>query len=178
MTMNDQFSQASHEKLDIPDYIDQPEYVKNKSAGYTLMIVAWLIWACLFLPALTALFWWFQGSVAYEQLIIESKPESAISLIVLMFMILILVACLIVWASYNWFRFGQNEKRSAAPNVANSKLSESFDIGQHHLDELQQSYNITLYYGEAGQLYAYEVVDQTRISAANSRYVNLSTQNH
>ena len=34
------------EVLDIPEYIDQPEYVKNKTANYTLQTIGWfcLMW--------------------------------------------------------------------------------------------------------------------------------------
>lgn len=40
-------------KLELPEYIDQPEYVRNKSAGYSLQIVGWFMFMWLFMPVLT-----------------------------------------------------------------------------------------------------------------------------
>ncbi|MEG2268108.1 MAG: poly-beta-1,6-N-acetyl-D-glucosamine biosynthesis protein PgaD, partial [Acinetobacter sp.] len=64
MQKNDAFKIITDEaKLDIPAYIDQPEYVQNKTAGYSLLALGWIIWMWLFLPLLTLLFWWFEGNL-------------------------------------------------------------------------------------------------------------------
>jgi biofilm PGA synthesis protein PgaD len=63
-------------KLDIPTYIDKPEYVRNKTAGYSLLALGWMMWMWLFLPLLTLLFWWFEGNLAYEQLVVAEMPKN------------------------------------------------------------------------------------------------------
>ena len=42
-------------QLEIPQYIDEPKYVRNKSAGYGLFFLGWLVWIWLFLPLITLL---------------------------------------------------------------------------------------------------------------------------
>ena len=44
-------------KLELPAYIDQPEYGRNKSVGYSLQIVGWFAFMWLFMPLLTVFFW-------------------------------------------------------------------------------------------------------------------------
>lgn len=50
---NDQIHSHSHvdqNPLDIPQYIDRPEYVKNKWAGFSLQILGWSLWMWLIMP--------------------------------------------------------------------------------------------------------------------------------
>ncbi|MGL5143354.1 MAG: poly-beta-1,6-N-acetyl-D-glucosamine biosynthesis protein PgaD, partial [Acinetobacter junii] len=42
-------------QLEIPQYIDEPRYVRNKTAGYGLFFLGWLLWIWIFMPLITAL---------------------------------------------------------------------------------------------------------------------------
>lgn len=33
-------------QLEIPQYIDEPKYVQQRSAGYGLFFLGWLVWIC------------------------------------------------------------------------------------------------------------------------------------
>ena len=66
--------------LELPEYIDRPEYVQRKSAGYGLMALGWMLWMWLFLPVLTLLFWWFEGNVVYAQITRQTEPMTSISI--------------------------------------------------------------------------------------------------
>ncbi|MFW2068204.1 poly-beta-1,6-N-acetyl-D-glucosamine biosynthesis protein PgaD, partial [Acinetobacter johnsonii] len=83
----------------------------NKTAGYSLLALGWVMWMWLFLPLLTLLFCWFEGNLVYEQLIVAEMPKKPLNLFHLMGLITIFILCHFLWASYNWYRVRNNEKR-------------------------------------------------------------------
>ena len=70
-------------QLEIPQYIDEPRYVRNKTAGYGLFFLGWLLWIWIFMPLITALLWIFQGFSVYEQLFVMNIPEQSIDILYL-----------------------------------------------------------------------------------------------
>lgn len=142
---------------ELPEYIDKPEYVKNKTVGYGLMAVGWTLWMWLFLPILTLLFWWFEGSTIYEQVLIHQEPASGLSLLKIIFVIGILIGCLLVWASYNWVRFNGRERRKTPEPVSTEQLASSFKVEAADIETLRAANNITLHYDENGVLYHYDI---------------------
>lgn len=50
------------EVLDIPEYIDQPEYVKNKTANYTLQTIGWFCLMWLLFPLVSLFLWILKGT--------------------------------------------------------------------------------------------------------------------
>ncbi|MCF9045930.1 poly-beta-1,6-N-acetyl-D-glucosamine biosynthesis protein PgaD [Acinetobacter nectaris] len=61
-------------------------------------------------------------------------------------------AYLLSWASYNWIRFRNNERRKKPLNTPLNQLAQSFDVTVHELNELQKYQNLTLYYDINGKL--------------------------
>ena len=165
-------------QLDIPAYIDKPEYVRNKTAGYSLLALGWVMWMWLFLPLLTLLFWWFEGNLVYEQLIVAEMPKKPLNLFHLMGLITIFILCLFLWASYNWYRFRNNEKRLFPTHVESSNLAQSFSVSISDIEHLQQAENITLHYSEEGELKAYDLNDQVKTPTSKSMHVDVAAQNH
>lgn len=164
--------------LDLPAYIDRPEYVRNKTAGYSLLAFGWILWMWLFMPLLTLLFWWFEGSVVYEQLVVAEMPKRPLNLFHLMGIISILIFTLLLWASYNWYRFHNNEKRIFPKHVDDAALASSFKIREQDIKCLQQAENITLHYSEEGELTAYDLNAQLKMPTAKSLHVDVAAQNH
>lgn len=103
--MNSSVIIEDESKLELPEYIDRPEYVRNKSVGYSLQIAGWFLFMWLFMPLLTIFFWLFEGKTIYQQMIVQAEPTSPLSLVHLATMILIFIAVLLLWATYNWVRF-------------------------------------------------------------------------
>lgn len=143
--------------LELPEYIDQPEYVRRKTAGYSLMAVGWMLWMGLFMPILTLMFWWFEGAVAYTQVIEQLQPLTGISILKLMACIGILIGCLFVWAGYNWVRFHGKDRRKAPDNVNDDALAQSFNVQAGDIAKMRQSKNMTLHYSEEGRLENYQI---------------------
>ena len=56
-------------QLEIPQYIDEPKYVRNKHAGYGLLFIGWLVWIWLFLPLITLLLWGYEVYTVQHHLI-------------------------------------------------------------------------------------------------------------
>jgi biofilm PGA synthesis protein PgaD len=154
-------------KLELPEYIDQPEYVRNKNMGYSLQIVGWFVFMWLFMPTLTMLFWWFEGQTIYQQLVTEAQPDSQLSLMNIIVMILSFISVLFLWATYNWVRFSGKERRKTPLAIAVPQLASSFKVNTADIINMQQARNLTLYYNNKGLLEFFETNHQLkkRISA-------------
>ena len=166
MSQNKSVMHSDTTSLDIPAYIDRPEYVKNKSAGYLLQIVGWGIWMWLLMPLVTLFLWWFEGKMVYEQLFLSLHTSGKYSLYNLGVCITVLVALLWIWASYNWIRFVNNERRSSPKPACLDQLSQSLNVSTADLKRMRAHKNLTLYYNDQGELLDYEnnVSDQRKKS--------------
>lgn len=103
------------EVLDIPEYIDQPEYVKNKTANYTLQTIGWFCLMWLLFPLVSLFLWIFEGHLIYDYVWVDHVSEVK-TLLHLLLLIGLSALILILWASYNWLRFHGDDRRSKAPN--------------------------------------------------------------
>ena len=124
--------------LDLPPYIDQPEYVTNKLAGYGLHIVGWFLWIWLFIPILTLALWFYQGTVIQQHLIDQKIENQLHHFKWIMFVILLMMLGLVVWAIYNWYRFYQTENRPQTDVVTVSEMETFFELTHGRLTELKQ----------------------------------------
>jgi biofilm PGA synthesis protein PgaD len=154
-------------KLELPEYIDRPEYVRNKSVGYSLQIVGWFLFMWLFMPLITVMFWWLEGKTIYQQMVIQAAPDSQLSLINLIAMIAIFICMLWLWATYNWVRFYGEDRRRAPVAIDEKQLATSFKVNTVDILNMQQAKNLTLYYDHKGKLEFFEVNHQLkkRVSA-------------
>ncbi|WP_407308373.1 poly-beta-1,6-N-acetyl-D-glucosamine biosynthesis protein PgaD [Acinetobacter sp.] len=154
-------------KLQLPEYIDRPEYVRNKSMGYSLQIVGWFIFMWLFMPLLTVFFWWVEGKTIYQQMVVQATPDSQLSLMNMIVMIVIFIGVLLLWATYNWIRFYNRERRSTPLAIDEHQLALSFKVNKTDILNMQQAKNLTLYYDNKGKLEFIELNHQLkkRISA-------------
>ena len=157
MNQLNNFKMLRDEPLELPEYIDKPEYVRRKGAGYSLMALGWLMWMWLFAPLLTLLFWWFEGSVVYAQVRGQVQPMTSISLMKLSLCIGVLIVGLLVWAGYNWIRFHGRDRRQAPDSVTEGELARSFAIEPRDIVQMRRAKSITLHYSDEGLLQNYAV---------------------
>ncbi|WP_111860555.1 poly-beta-1,6-N-acetyl-D-glucosamine biosynthesis protein PgaD [Acinetobacter sp. CFCC 10889] len=143
-------------KLDIPTYIDQPHYVKNKAMYYSLQMFGWTLWTFLLLPLATAVLWIYQGKLIKSYIFTEQVYVQLYNFVWLAFLITICCASLLLWASYNWLRY-RKAKDPKVSNVTQSTLAEDFSISTDELSKMQKSKNIVLHYDDEGVLYDYEL---------------------
>ena len=144
------------EALDIPEYIDQPEYVKNKAANYTLQTIGWFCLMWLLFPLVSLFLWVFEGHLIYDYVWVDHLSEVK-TLLHLALLIGISALILILWASYNWIRFRGEDRRNKAPNSSTELLATQFSVTPEALNELQKSQCIILHYDDHGNLRKYEL---------------------
>lgn len=145
------------EKLDIPQYIDRPEYVRNRKAGYTLQILGWFIWIWLLLPIVSVLFWIYQAVVIHQHVVVQPVQDQFYNLQLIGSAILIMIFCLLLWAGYNWLRFRNRERRKIVNSTTRQEFAAYFSIDLNDLVDMQQGKIITLHYDDQGELVEYEI---------------------
>jgi poly-beta-1,6-N-acetyl-D-glucosamine biosynthesis protein PgaD len=143
------------ETLDIPEYIDQPEYVKNKTANYTLQTIGWICLMWLLFPLVSLFLWVFEGHLIYDYVWVDHLSEVK-TLLHLALMIGVSALILILWASYNWIRFSGEDRRAKAPNSSVELLAAQFSVTSDMLNDLQEKQRIILHYDDHGNLQKYE----------------------
>lgn len=144
------------EVLDIPEYIDQPEYVKNKTANYTLQTIGWFCLMWLLFPLVSLFLWFFEGHLIYDYVWIDHISEVK-TLLHLLLLICLSALVLILWASYNWLRFHGDDRRSKAPNSSDDLLAFKFTVSTASLSELQKAQRVILHYDDYGHLQKYDL---------------------
>ncbi len=149
-------------KLELPTYIDQPEYVRHKSMGYSLQILGWFAFMWLFMPVLTLFLWWFEGKTIYQQLVMQTQANSQLSVVNIVVMILSFIGVLLLWAMYNWACFSGQDRRKTPSAVDVSQLASSFKVNAADIMNMQQARNLTLYYDDKGLLEFFETNHQLK----------------
>ena len=144
------------EVLDIPEYIDQPEYVKNKTANYTLQTIGWFCLMRLLFPLVSLFLWFFEGRLIYDYVWVDHISEIK-TLLHLFLLIGLSALILILWASYNWLRFHGNDRRNKAPNSSVELLAAQFMVNTKSLSELQNTQCVILHYDDYGYLKQYDL---------------------
>ena len=165
------------QKLDIPQFIDQPKWVKSKSKFYLLQFFGWSFWTFLFIPVFTLVLWLFQGNLIQSYIFAEQINVQLWNLIWLAVLVAFFGASLLLWASYNWIRFGNVKPRQQLDDVKNNVLCDYLSVTSHELKQLQNSKNVVLHYDEQGQLYEYELkkLDHEYQNTAQNRNVLYTT---
>ncbi|MFT4020012.1 MAG: poly-beta-1,6-N-acetyl-D-glucosamine biosynthesis protein PgaD [Acinetobacter sp.] len=143
--------------LDLPEYIDRPEYVKNQSVNYALQAVGWLLFMALFMPFITLLLWWFGLDNIYSYVLQDKSQMTHFNITNIAMIILILGGILLTWASYNWIRFYNKELRTSPPNTPTRIFAAQFNCDPKQITELKNASNLTLYYDEDGILKKFEM---------------------
>lgn len=144
-------------QLELPDYIDQPKFVRNKSVGYGLVFLGWFLWIWLFIPLLTFLLWVFETFVIYRQITTYSAENSPMSIALIFLLIAFCISGLILWACYNWFRFHNVERRIAPESLTTSDVAKDFKITEETVTQLKHAKNITLHYDGIGNFIKHEI---------------------
>ncbi len=143
-------------QLDIPQYIDQPQYVKNKATNYTIQALGWFVWTLFILPLLSLILWLYQGRLIQSYIFAEQMNVQMYNFAWLALIVVVCCASLLLWASYNWLRYRKRDNPKVL-NVSQSILAQDFLITTDELSRIQKSKSIVLHYDEEGILYNYEL---------------------
>ena len=143
--------------LDIPQYIDQPKFVKKKTGCYLLQMTGWSLWTSLFVPIITVILWLYQGRLIQNYLFAEELQVQLWNLLWLAVVTGICCAVLLLWAGYNWIRYRHSQHQKSVENVTQRDLAADFLVTPQQLFILQNAKNIVLHYDQQGILSNYEL---------------------
>lgn len=143
--------------LDIPQYIDQPKFVKKKTGCYLLQMTGWSLWTGLFIPIMTAILWLYQGRLIQNYVFAEQLKVQLLNLLWLAVFTGICCLMLLLWASYNWMRYRHSQQKKQVENVTQGDLAADFLVTPQQLFILQNAKNIVLHYDKQGILCDYEL---------------------
>lgn len=92
-----------------------------------LTLVFWAIWFYLWLPVIALLAWALGLQQAYKYMVVLDGYRQVVqSLGIYSLVILLLGGALVIWASYNIFRFRGVERRSATSPVTPAEIGRAF----------------------------------------------------
>ncbi|MBP6113113.1 MAG: poly-beta-1,6-N-acetyl-D-glucosamine biosynthesis protein PgaD [Acinetobacter sp.] len=143
--------------LDLPPYIDQSKFVKNKQGHYLLQFTGWTFWSFLFVPLFTLILWLYQGNLIRNYIFAEKFDVQLLNIMWLAALVIFFGATLLLWASFNWLRFRKQHAKKIVLNVNNAMLSKYLSITPQELEDMQASKRVVLHYDENGELYDYQM---------------------
>ncbi len=115
---------------------------------WVLTLIAWAIWVYLWVPLIT-LVGWYLGFRAFIREIVLPDPATVISTGALYLAIILVLGTLLVsWSRYNLRRFGGEDRRSHAPEVADEEMRRWFGVSAESLARLRAGKVLTVDYDE------------------------------
>jgi biofilm PGA synthesis protein PgaD len=124
-----------------PDIIYRPDLLPSRHrvmfSGMTL--VAWGIWAYLFLPLISVLAWW-AGVEMFANYMLD-PDERTYFVTLTMYLIVIAGAGLVIfaWSRYNQLRFQGHDRRAHTPPVSQDMIQARFRVDAETLDQIHAS---------------------------------------
>jgi poly-beta-1,6-N-acetyl-D-glucosamine biosynthesis protein PgaD len=137
----------------IPDIVYRPDLVgkARKGALALVSLVAWSIWLYLLLPAAALLAWWF-GYQRLDIFVLQDPAGTIQTLIVYAFNIGLAGIAFILWAVYNWIKFGGEDRRGATMLVDNTAIGQAFQIDLDAVCRAQTEKILDFSFNEQGQI--------------------------
>ena len=127
---------------------------KNRPSGATrtlhgvLTVLAWALYAYLWLPLLTVLAWVMGVRTSYVELYVRNNHVDQSIFVVILVLAVVATALLVGWAEYNRHRFGGPDRRAAAPDVEPHDIAESLFAPAELSRHMAGAKSMTLAMGE------------------------------
>ena len=118
-----------------------------------ITLAFWAFWIYLWVPLLALLAWALGVQQAYKYMVdLGGYRELLHVLEIYAVVIAILGGTLMVWASYNIFRFRGVEKRSARPGVSEADIGRDLDHDEKSVMRWQRERLLSVRYDDAGRM--------------------------
>lgn len=140
--------------LILPEYIDRPDLQQNAQRGVlgVINLLGWLIWLYLLLPLVSVLAWVF-GYYRFDQYILnDPQPDLIKQLWFLAILVVVMNLVLLLWASYNWWRFRSNDRRQHVKNVNKEQIAHFYELNEKAYDLAQRQQISTFFYDDVGKI--------------------------
>lgn len=113
-----------------------------------LTLLAWALYAYLWLPLLTVVAWVLGVRTSFVELYVRTNHIDQEIFLVLLALAVVATALLVGWAEYNRHKFGGHDRRTAPRLVDARDVAESLNAGDDVSHGLAGAKSITLAMGE------------------------------
>lgn len=147
-------AETSQSGRDAPLIFDRPDLQEKRQRWlhWALTLVAWVIWAYLWLPVLT-LVAWYLGFRTFVREIVLPDPATMVSTGLTYLGIVSLIALLLIgWSRYNLGRFGGADRRRAPPRVTDPEVQRYFEVDPDTFQLLRTGASVTVQHDEEGRV--------------------------
>ena len=104
-------------------YLPHRQHRAKRTFYGVMTLVAWVVYAYLWLPLLTLVLWVVGVRLSYIELYLRDQRLDAALLVTLPLLLLACATLLIGWAEYNRLRFRGHERRLAQVDVENIEVA-------------------------------------------------------
>lgn len=123
------------------------ESPRKRRIGQLVSLLAWMVWIYLFTP-LIGLVGWALGVQLFEKHILDDPLGTLKTVQIYAGAIGIAGLIFIGWASYNWFRFHDVDRRRAPPPVGTHELARHFGITPEEAETIEHDRVVTVHFNE------------------------------
>ena len=144
---------TKHSRPRLPDIIERSdlESTGKRRVGQIVSLIAWMVWIYLFTPII-ALIGWFFGVELFQRYILDDPVGTLRAVQVYALVIFIAGVMFIGWASYNWLRFHNRERRHAPPPVSSRDLARRFGISPAEAEDIEHYRTVTVAFNEDAEI--------------------------
>jgi biofilm PGA synthesis protein PgaD len=122
----------------------------QKFASLAITILAWSLWAYLWLPTLSVISAVF--GLPINQILVVRRPDET-SLLLIFLIMLASNFVVSVWSSYNYVRFAKRSRRRRPNSASHEEVGKLFGIDDPAtLSLLSEGRSLSLYFDDAGRL--------------------------
>lgn len=135
--------------------IDTPllQSLKQKYVSALLTFIFWVLWIYLWTPLITLVGWILGINLAFFQMVeLGGYKDVAADFVIFLLCVAIMGGALAIWASYNFFRFRNVDRRTPLPAVTNSQLSAFFKVDRVMLSKQQEAQCLSVSFDEQGNI--------------------------
>ncbi len=137
-----------------PDIIYRPDLVpKRRRALFSgITLIAWVIWAYLFLP-LVNLLAWYLGYELFSHHVLDLERSVLIGTLQAYGLVIACAGLVIIgWSRYHVIRFRGRERRTPIEDVSAAMLSERFQVDLDTIARLQGGKNLIMHLDSEGMV--------------------------
>ncbi|MDG4866919.1 poly-beta-1,6-N-acetyl-D-glucosamine biosynthesis protein PgaD [Guyparkeria sp. 1SP6A2] len=142
-----------HSRPRLPDIIERNDLVPpgERRVGQVVSLIAWAVWIYLITPII-ALIGWLLGVEIFQRYILDDPMGTLQAVQIYVLVILIAGLIFIGWASYNWLRFHDHERRHAPPPISDRELAHRFCISLEEEKGISQRRIVTVHFNEDAEI--------------------------
>lgn len=126
----------------------EPAPGRVRTVQGVITLLAWVVYAWLWLPVITVIAWMLGVRTSYVELFVRNYEFDQDTFGILFTLAVVATVVLIGWAEYNRHKFSGRDRRAPAVNVGAEDVARSLGTPVHVSQELVRAKSITLAMGD------------------------------